>query len=313
MHNLVNTTLNYNETNFDGTQFELGLSFSILWALSIVYQLFFIMVVSKSAPKLVRVEFYILYTFGCISFFFSAVVILFYLGFYLNVMMFGLYTLIIVQGLLMNAFFLRSIILFYFSLYHLSFLKRTSLFQVISNLILKPRSFIIYMIIMSIYSLLVTSVGFYLQFLELDLGSYFSASIFNQVFAPKSFYLVIFHSIIPPLFSPIVYLTATIITCLSRIVMNISANNNSIHKQSEINRFRKNLKLFFKFFTLALINIVYIIPKMTYIMFFLSCNFCRMNLIPLNYFADIFTVLLPIFLLLIHNILRETLCNIFKR
>lgn len=304
----VFSTTDLNQTQQNKTDFRMDIAFVDILVLSIVADLIIIYTTFKCISTLNRIEFILLMTMEISLIPHKIILILFYLSFYRSFVLFGFYTLVINVFLLLNTIFIRSMILFYFSIYHLTFLKLTRLFQTMSNSIRKQKNFIIYMIVVSIYSLIATSLGLILPILE------FSSR--DQIYStyklvPNHIFILMFHFFVPALFSPIVYSIATFITCYSRFRLNRCLRNQSYLANTSKNRkLRKHFKIFITFLSIVIFGLISIIPKMIYIILSFNCGECFYNLKPMNYTSDGLIMVSPIFLVIVHKILRKKLVSI---
>lgn len=306
----VFSTIDLNQTQQNWTDYRLDIALVDILILSMFADLTILYITFKCVSKLNRIEFILLMTIEILSIPYKIILILFYLSFYRNFIFFGFYSLVINVFLLLNAIFIRSMALFYFSLYHLTFLNLTRLFQIMSNSIRKPKNFFIYMVVILIYSLTATSLGLILPILEFNSQ--------DQIYStykliPNHIFILIFHLFVPALLSPIVYSIATFITCYSRLQLNRCLRNQSyVADTSKNRRLRKNFKIFITFLSIVIVGLVSIIPKMIYIIISFRCSECFFNLKAMNYISDGLIIVAPILVLIVHKILRKKLVSILK-
>lgn len=294
--NISNLTFDANSTLSNWQIDTSDIVFISLLFFSTVFDAFGIYIFSKSTSNLVRIELFLLSSLSITSIPYKIILILFYLGFYQKIMLFGPYTFVANFSLLINGIFIKSLTQLYYSLYHLTFLMRNRIFLTISNAIQKPRNFIIFTCFVLIYSLIFTLIAFVLPSLKSS----------NSV--PNPAVVLVFHLIIPSLLPPFVYMLASVITYFSRLPQ----SNRLSYRPGDNRRFNNDLKLFLKFLIIALLSLVCLIPKMIYFVLSLNCLNCITSLRLVNYISDGLTLVAPFYLIYMNKILRRSFLDVFS-
>lgn len=286
-----------------------------LWTFSLFFDTIIIFVILKSISKLTRIEFYILCTIAFCSTSFKLITLFVYIIIYFNIMLFGRYTSVAVFGIAINSSFIESMMIFFYSLYHVTFLKRSNIFVKLSNAIQQARTLIIYITTVVVISIVISSSFLVIVTLQTQAETEL-IGLSMKLIQQKSIYLLIFLVIIPAFLPSLVYSIATLITFFSRLrAKRTFSSFNQTLSNIQMKRFRKNLSLFSKFLLLGIFNILYVILKTLYqlISVYSDANDANnQNLLLLNYFGDFFFLTMTIFLIFIHRILRQTLKTVFK-
>lgn len=304
MNNSEISANNTNNQQFENIQQKI-LSLA-MWSFSFIFDFAILLSIFKSISKLVRIEFFILCCIGIYSILFKVIIILAYLIYFFNIMVFGSLSIGLIMFLTTNAYFIDSMIFFYYSLYHVTFLKRTKIFLLLSNTIKKPITLLIYLIGVLIFSICLSSVCIIRIMLQTR-----NLTISIELYQRECFAIAISQILIPSFFPSVVYFLATLITLYSRFRISLSKINHM--NDSELKRFRRNFILFSKFLILGIVNIFYMIPKTLYSFLVANCIQCAEKLLILDFIGDIFFLMIPIALIIIHNIIRKTLKNILKK
>lgn len=293
MQELNETSIN--STILDNTK---GIIIVSVWSTTLIIDLLVIIIEFKSRQILIRLEFFILLAISISSLLLKIASILTYIELYFSETIFGQHTNFILQWVSINFTFFQSMSLVYYSLYHITFLKRSSCFLVLFNLVHNVKSFVIYLAIISVYSLLLTSIYMILTYIPM-----YSSNLGLAQFQRRFIVMIILECAVPPFLASIVYVVAFLITYFSRFQKTNSSD--------ELKRAQMNFKLMFKFLLLTLSIIMYILPKTAF-------AYIAFNLVDhskfefLNYIGDISFFLFPIILISIHEILFKTLMSYYN-
>lgn len=283
-----------------------------LWTFSLFFDVIIILVILKSISKLTRIEFYILCTIAFCSTLFKLTALLVYVIIYFNIMLFGQYTSVVILGIAINSNFVESMMIFFYSLYHVTFLKRSNFFVKLSNAIQQPRTLLIYIIAVVVISIVISSSCLVIVTLQTQAETHM-IGLSMKLIEQKSMCLLIFLVIIPAFLPSLIYSIATLITFFSRLrAKRTFSSFNQTLSNIQMKRFRKNLSLFSKFLLLGVFNILYVILKTLYQLISVYSETNNQSLLLLNYFGDFFFLTMTIFLIFIHRILRQTLKKVFK-
>lgn len=299
-----NSTLNFsNVPLLDRHLDKLGVAITYLWIFSSLLDFAILAVIFQSRSTLSRIEFMILFTMRIYWSLLKLSVILTYVDLYLRENIFNSMTKLLINLFVSNVSFIFSTTLIYYSIYHITFLKRSKIFLALFNLVQKPKTFIVYSIVTIIVSPLVTLVSLAILYPEVY-GGYIEASFFENT--KRIFIMEVILLIIPSICPSLVYFTATVITCYCRLLSTVSSKSSKHTVDAESKRFRKNLRLLLKFLVLAFVYMMCMLPKTIYAIILVYSNFRSPYLEILNYSGDLFFILSSFVIILVHKIIGET-------
>lgn len=283
-----------------------------VWLVSWLFDVIVFATIFKSRPNLTHIEFIIIVTIRVYSVFLKIIVILAYIGAFLNVRFLTQIMQILTQFVLANGCFIFSMTLLYYSFYHITCLSRTKIFLILFNLIRSPKIFLIYSLTVVILSALISTMCLVILYPQIFDADYRATKATVFAYMRQTFVLSIVCLIIPPISPSLVYLIATVITCYSRLfVSKKTARSHMIDQESK--RFRQNLSLLLRFLILVIFNLAYILPKSIYAFLSIYCKMCIINIVALNYSGDVFFLLMPFIQIYVHKTLRQTFVNNFRK
>lgn len=261
--------------------------------LSLISDFICLFILFKSRSKLVNVEFYILF----VNIMSVIAYKLLYSALYICIMIQGMN---FASGLVYDRLtflsalaimFATNMNLFFFSLFHLSSLKRTKFFLRLFNYTHNSRIFIIYSSLINFSSILINSILIFLIESENPLDGLFSY---------LEFYLIAIERISLSFLSILVYVMSIFVILFERIL-----------NRNKDNRFKNNLILLLKFSSFAVYNSLWIIPMSLSQLSDQFCGSkCSMYSGIIYHFGYAFYLFQSIFLVSIHNVLKATFMQI---
>lgn len=294
--------LNSTRTKLSNLEFILQFSF---WSIAILVDTLIIILVFKSKSSLIRVEYFILTTFQLVSVLINLTIIIGTLKVYVS---FNVIFVILLRFFSFLTQMILSFVLFYYALFHLSSVNRSGCFRKLFNLVHNSRNYFFYLLAISIFGILFLIV-YSLVFYSIEKSNNnLIISNFKDIINKESEYFVAYVAIwftTPPI---LVYLIAIGVLYFRQLKF---GKNYSIKSESQFAiRYRRNLRVLLKFSILAINNILSNLPVLIYYFIRVNCNCNKFEF--LGYLTDSANFIFPILLVLIHNILKKTLFEIFS-
>lgn len=296
-----------NSTNLTiGTQSNVfNIIGSTIWWISVFLNISAIVIVHLSRTKLIQTEFLILIILNTIS---TIQKILMSINFTIVTYISSIFSdceqllLIAVIGIFDGGY---SVILLYYSIFQVTTTSRAKLFLQTFNVIHNWKTYLIYVSLWFAIATLATIVVASLLYVEDKACGY----IWQRTFT-----LELFISIIPRFLPAIVYLLGTVFLCYSWSKNRMSKYFND---RNQIKRFRRNLKLMFKFLAFALVLLVSNSTQMGFYIIAINCpEFDCQRIYQaysfINFIGYGVSFMQPIIIIYIHNILKETFFNFIK-
>lgn len=297
-----------NVTNTSASSIQIPVIVSI-WSLSALLDLLILFLVHKSKSSLIRVEFLILIALESIGLFIKITIILGYLE--ARVSFGSIYSICLrIFNLIIQLIY--SFILFYYSLFHLATIDRSSCFRKLFDLVHNSRTFCIYMMSITLFAIIFI-IGYLLVFFWIENANNRFDNLIETI-VRASMYLMVYVSIwftAPPLVCYLISMLVVYLGHLRSVHRKYADKNNDADKQQQLRSTTRTFKVLLKFSILAVNNIMSNVPVLVYYFLKLACN-CS-NYQYLSFVGDFFYLMCPVFLILIHEILKKTCFNILKR
>lgn len=269
--------------------------------ISIMFDIFSLSIIIASKSKLIKTEYFILIAICQISMvnkftgIFQKLQELFH-----SLAQLGLLNCLIVYTINIDVNFVFYMIIFYYSLFHLSSIKRGPHFTKFFNLIHEPKNFLIYLTFIFIsYSTFIISFTFIFRsqiFLEqngCDLN-------YNNKLAyiPFFFYIMAF-------LTQIVYLAAIVILIILKV---------KTKQMNEIKKLGRNLIIVIKFSIFSIISLIITMPWYIFNILYFLISYSDLYVISISqFFAQILFLFQTILLVFIHCRLREKFFSVFRK
>ena len=285
------------------TNLSLLKSIVSIWTIGISFSLLNLVLVFMSKPKLLKVEFSILVFFTSWTLLYK----IFSSIQFLSVLIDPLLALDCAFSLTNTSWSLflpmSGMILFYYSLFQISTVSRNRMFLALYNAVNNIKTFIVYILLVSIAVLCFIVFNIYMAYL--DLGVCPNTLQILSKFIVLKFMLL---SVIPGFLPVVSYSIAAVYVLYTRFYGGKKFNYSN---KQEMTRFRRSFRLLVKFWLMA--SIVALNSVLVNVYFYLSMVLL-INTTIVNFIGDLgFAIyaIQPLFLIYIHSILKNTLKDIF--
>lgn len=290
---------NLNESAADNGETVLNQKFLLSTSVaSIVINAMIICVIITAKCKLILIEFHILIQLALLSFFYSICSFSLFVSLLIDIGVYFQYQCYVMFFLEVMSVFGISVVMTYYSLFHLSFLARYKFFLQMNKFIRNVKHFLVYsMLCIVLYVVLSVIIG---TKVYVDIGSSRWIDLCEEPFRNRKINVLVL-IIIPSLLVCFVnYLMAIVFVSASRLRRKLK-----YAKMDEQKRFKRNLKLVVKFFLFNLLNLFKTAPLCLMAISNISNNFMLSKFTIFLTFPYLVLLFQPIMLVLIHNILKK--------
>ena len=272
----------------------------IIWPMPIFSYMILIFFIYSAKSKLIQTEFHILMIFFTYIIIFKIFITLYLIFYDLFHMAFGLCSDLVFSAISVVSWSSYSVTQIYYSLFQVSIVSRKKFFLKLFNFVHNTTRFWIFQIIFWITWPLGIATYSVLIYVKDNTCSY------KQII-----FLTSFGGIFPRILPCIIYLSVTMFACISRF----RNNGNKYLSRTELQRFRKNVRLLLKFLVLTLISILKNLPTIfNYYVSYFNSYYAPSSAYKILLYAGILMEFIEVgCLIYVHDVLQNTFKNIFSR